>query len=44
MVVQQWQKLLREDVEPLPLEIFRTQLDLVLSTILADPAVCKSLI
>lgn len=28
---------------PLPLEIFRTQLDLVLSAALADPAVGKSL-
>lgn len=42
-VVKQWQKLLREAVESLPLEIFRTQVDLVLSTPSADPAVGKGL-
>lgn len=43
MVVKQWQKLLGEAVESLPLEIFRTQLALVLSTASADPAVGKGL-
>ena len=42
-VVKQWQKLPREAAESLPLEIFKTQLDLVLSTALADPAVSKGL-
>lgn len=42
-VVKQWQKLPREAAEALPLEIFKTQLDLILSTAPADPAVSKGL-
>lgn len=41
MVVKQWQKVLRQAVEHPPLEILRTQLDLVQSTASADPAAGK---
>lgn len=43
MVVKQRQKLLRVAGEPPPLEIFRAQLDMVLSTALADPVEDKGL-
>lgn len=42
-VAKQEQKLPSEAAESLSLEIFKTQLDLVLSTALADPAVSKGL-